>query len=210
MEYGARAPSRSTAPTESTEANAAGELGWLVLSLPAAATSSTPAALAASHACCNTLLRPGPPRLMLTMSARCVGSWPLPLVSRAANRMPSAMSLMLPPPRPNTRTCISLQAQSTPAMPLPLSLRAPIVPATCVPWKLLPCGVARSPTSSGLPSRPVPSRATDGSLIMSKPGTTRAGSKSGCAALMPVSRTATITLALPVVRSQACGRLICG
>src|SRR5687767_14542164 len=74
FEYGARCRIKSTAPTDTTELNAAGEPGCDESSLPAAATSNTPASAAASHAACSTELMPGPPRLMLRMSARCVGS----------------------------------------------------------------------------------------------------------------------------------------
>jgi hypothetical protein len=57
--------------------------------------------------------------------------------------MAAMMSLSSPPQRPSTRTGSTFTFQPTPAMPAPLSVAAPIRPATCVPCQLLE--VAGSP-----------------------------------------------------------------
>ena len=69
-----------------------------------------------------------PPRLALTICAGCV-------VHVDANA--AAMSAFVPLPPPfSTRSGIRWTFQFTPATPIPLLPRAPIVPATCVPWPL--------------------------------------------------------------------------
>ena len=69
-----------------------------------------------------------PPRLAFTIWAGCV-------VHVDANA--AAMSAFVPLPPPfSTRSGIRCTFQLTPATPMPLLPRAPIVPATCVPWPL--------------------------------------------------------------------------
>jgi len=125
----------STALTQTTSGNDAGTkpvASWS--SLPAATTTMTPAARAAATASCIAADVPAPPRLMLITSARCAGTVPEPFGSAAANRIACAMSKSEPPSLPRTRIGMMRAAQSTPATPVPLSVWAPIVPATCVPW----------------------------------------------------------------------------
>jgi hypothetical protein len=73
------------------------------------------------------------------------------------------MSASVPPCVPSTRMCISDTPQHTPATPEPLFETAPIVPATCVPWKLDGLSPVPSPTSVGSASMPPPSPALVGS-----------------------------------------------
>ena len=51
----------------------------------------------------------------------------------AAQRMPSATSLSYPPHLPSTRTGKILTPDAMPAIPMPLSDLAAMVPDTCVP-----------------------------------------------------------------------------
>jgi hypothetical protein len=91
---------------------------------------------------------------------------------------------------------------------MPLFVAAPIVPATCVPWKELGCTPSLSPTSVGSGSRPSPSPALAGLEMKSKPGIWRPA-RSGWF-VSPVSITATMTASSPVVMAQASGRCSSG
>src|SRR5512147_1787681 len=86
----------------------------------------------------------------------------------AAHRRPSAISEVVPPHFPSTRTGTIFDTQLTPATPTPLLPAAPIVPDTCVPCQelfmtgqnsrgppgTLSASVTQSPGSCGLGSRP--------------------------------------------------------
>src|SRR5690554_1694383 len=82
-----------------------------------------------------------------------------------AHVMPAAMSCVVPPHLPSTRTCWTLTPRAFPTTPL-ASLTAAIVPATWVPCQLEPPppeplhspGEVQSPWSLGFESRPSPSR----------------------------------------------------
>jgi hypothetical protein len=134
-------------------------------------------------------------------------------VMPAAQRIASLMSVIVPPHLPSARTACSLTFQLTPATPTPLLvLPTPTVPDTCVPCQLFgwaglpgkhsPAEIA-SPGSVGSLSRPPPSLAMNGSLIMSKPAT-RLGLPvmSGWFGRMPVSITATTTELEPLFVSH--------
>ena len=70
---------------------------------------------------------PVPPRLALTMFAPLAQAYWNPAETLAFDPLPFPSS---------TRTGIRLTCQFTPATPIPLFPRAPIVPATCVPCPL--------------------------------------------------------------------------
>src|SRR5512138_1266398 len=93
-----------------------------------------------------------------------------------AHTSPSAISDVYPPQRPSTRTGNTRALNATPATPLPLFVRAAIVPDTCVPCQLellapepVPHSPAafQSPGSRASASRPLPSRETNVSLMKS-------------------------------------------
>ncbi|ABA52704.1 ribonuclease E [Burkholderia pseudomallei MSHR1043] len=137
--YHARWPVLSVAPTEITPLQLAGRssvVAWP--SLPAETTTVVPRAITSLIACWNVSPHgPVPPRLRLITFAgvRFVGA---PATGMpAAQRIASAMSLVVPPHLPSTRTGRILPYQLTPAMPMPLFAAAPMMPATCVPCQLL-------------------------------------------------------------------------
>src|SRR6185295_11178504 len=87
--------------------------------------------------------------------------------SPTAQRIASTMSDVKPPHFPSTRTGRILLTQLIPATPVALLLAAPMVPATCVPWKVLfvapqpaknpaafSADVTQSPASAAFESRP--------------------------------------------------------
>src|SRR4051794_20529221 len=156
---------------------------------------------------------PLPPRLML-MTLAGVGLAVMPETEPPeAQVIASAMSASVPPHFPSARTGCTFALKATPVTPLALLETAAIVPATCVPchellepvgWPHSPAAY-QSPSSLGLLSRPLPSRAAVASLTKSYPGTTFAV-RSLCG-VIPVSATATVT-PLPVAVSQAVGRFM--
>jgi hypothetical protein len=116
--------------------------GWklaaLALLLPAAITTIEPAALMALIAFWYEVPQdPEPPKLRLRTFAGLVFVGTPLTVNPVAQRMPSTMSEVKPPQRPNTRTGTMGETQLMPATPKPLLLAAPMVPATCVPCQLL-------------------------------------------------------------------------
>jgi hypothetical protein len=156
--------------------------------LPAATTYVTPAATLLQIAMCiaSPTARPqlslgGPlePRLMFATAMSLLG---LESVRVAVTQsMPQITCEVRPDPlEPSTRTAQSLVPGATPTAPEPL-LRAPMMPATCVPWPLPSLAVP-------LPVQSVPDTAL----------------RSGCVSAMPVSMTATFTrLASRTVLSTA-------
>jgi 3-isopropylmalate/(R)-2-methylmalate dehydratase large subunit len=85
----------------------------------------------------------------------------------AAQRIPSTTSSATATlPQPITRTGRIFACQLMPAMPVPLSLAAPMIPSTCVPCQELVEGQL-SPESLESESRPLPSFALVGSVIKS-------------------------------------------
>ena len=89
------------------------------------------------------------------------------------------MSKLLPlPVQPSSARIGMIRApQDTPATPVPSLLRAPIVPATCVPWKIEPPPIPQ-PGSAGFASMPSPSWFV-GLLMKSRPSISFEAS-SGC------------------------------
>src|SRR5687767_1369851 len=83
------------------------------------------------------LHEPPPPRLRFMTFAGLAFAGTPDTVNPAAQRMPSTMSEVKPPQRPSTRMGTIGETQLIPATPTPLSLAAPMVPATCVPCQLL-------------------------------------------------------------------------
>src|SRR5688500_13110145 len=69
-----------------------------------------------------------------------------------AHTMASAMSEVLPPHWASARIGWIFASAAMPAMPLPLLVDAPMVPATCVPCQL----ELRSCGGTGLPAESVP------------------------------------------------------
>ena len=102
----------------------------------------------------------------------------------AAQRTPSAIVESKPSPVLSSTFTGRIRAvQATPAMPTPLLVSAAAIPATIVPW-------------------PLSSAALVSLLTKSWPASTRPV-RSGCAALTPVSTTATTWDVDPVDRLQA-------
>ena len=111
----------------------------LALLLPAATTTVVPRPTALLIAFWVVVSQePLPPSDMLMTSAALaalrVGT--PETVPPEAQMMASAMSDVEPPPRPSTRTGITLAPQAVPATPLALLVTAATVPATCVPCQL--------------------------------------------------------------------------
>ncbi|MNN16862.1 hypothetical protein D3C81_1300160 [compost metagenome] len=105
--------------------------------LPAAATTTTPAAFRSLTACCSMDEQLPPPRLTLTTLAGVALAGTPGTASPPAQRMPSTVSDNSAPQRPDTRTGWIRAAQSTPAMPTPLLVSAPSTLATRVPCHVL-------------------------------------------------------------------------
>ncbi len=112
-------------------------LAALAFELPAATTTVDlrPRALLIA-ACVVAEQLPSPPRLRFSTRA----GWALagtPLtVPPEAQMIASAMSDVVPPQRPRTRTGSSRASKATPATPSALSARAAAMPATWVPCQL--------------------------------------------------------------------------
>lgn len=117
---------RSVDTTHRASAVKAGSPQMDAKSLPAAATTTTPAAVASaliprSGSACT----PGSaPRLRLMTS--------VPFA--VAQRMPAAISPNVPPSSVRTFTGMTMASRATPAIPMPLSVAAAAIPATWVPW----------------------------------------------------------------------------
>ena len=173
--------------------------------LPAAETTTTPRSVTESIASCSEAGQySNRPMDRLMMSAGLSFQISLPSVPSAgmrpaAQRMASLMSDRRPPHLPRARTGTIFTFQAPPATPAPLfDAAAPIVPATCVPWKESAApgteALHRSPGSFGSESRPSPSLPMRGSETMSQPGAMFGESlMSGWFICRPVSTTATTT-----------------
>ena len=106
--------------------------------LPAAATTTMPAAIARRIAASMLSPPPAPTSGTSLPSERLMTSAPC---SRAQS-MPRATSSVLPPPSsPSTRTGISVAPGATLATPTPLPRRRAEIPLTWVPWPSPSCGV---------------------------------------------------------------------
>ena len=153
--------------------------------LPAAATTTAPAAVISATASRYAAVQaPSPPRLRFSTRAG-FGLAGTPATARpAAQRMPAMMSESNPPHLPSTRTGSTRTLRPTLAMPMPLPVSAAMRPLVCVPCHELSsaaslqssngppacvtsASVSQSPGSEGSASRPSPSLATSTSLIMS-------------------------------------------
>src|SRR4249920_1491411 len=139
-------------------------------SLPAATTMTVPFATAVSMAACEVKSHaPGPPNDILITSAGLALAGMPDTAPPDAQTMASAISEVVPPHSPSTRTGSTLALKATPATPLLLLVTAAMVPATWVPCQLESSAtvvespqspvVSQSPSSFGLASRPLPSRA---------------------------------------------------
>ena len=164
----------SIAPTLRTPAAAAGYRSRAPPSFPAAAITRTPAARASSIASLSTADSWVP----LATKDRVMMSAPL----FAAQRIPSAISLLFPLAPFITRTSSRSAFQSKPAVPMALSLIAPINPAIKVPWLVECTAVGPSPHPGMRRTRPV---------------------RSGCESSTPVSTIAMVIPGAPVVTSHA-------
>src|ERR1700733_5362464 len=130
-----RRPTTDTTPVQLAGASIAPP------SLPAAATTSTPALIAALIALCSveehgTLA----PRLrLMILAAGLEVMLPASTVTACpdAHMIPAAMSDTRPEHTPIPRTGSSVVFGAMPAMPMPLLAIAPITPATLVPFKEL-------------------------------------------------------------------------
>ena len=115
------------------------------------------------------------------------------------------------PGPPKILTGSTFAPGATPATPAPLSVAAAIVPATCVPWKLLWVSMVLSSLTKSQPrqssTRPLPSSSIP---FVSRPPPLSPGllqnwpTSSGCVSSTPVSTTATVAPA-PRVIAQASG-----
>ena len=135
----------STAPTHSSPSLAAGCSHTGTPLLPAAATTTIPAASARWMAASNASPPDAPtsgtslPSDRLMTSAPCV----------RAQSTPRATSSVLPaPPSSSTRTGMIVAPGATLSTPIPLPVVAPMIPLTCVPWPLPSCGVVSCWTKS--------------------------------------------------------------
>ena len=172
-------PSRFSAPTATTPEQLAGRV-TAPCSLPAAATTTTPAPCAASSLMASwyaALQPPLPPKLMFTTRTGfglrgTKPPDPLATSNPAAQRMPSTMSTTSAPHLPATRTGTTRPFQLMPAPPTVLLVAAASRPAMSVPchelfstaqsansvgWAALSAALTKSPGSLGSGSRPSPS-----------------------------------------------------
>src|SRR5512135_1149995 len=121
-----------------TPAQFAGEMRAVSPSLPVAATTTEPAAIAASTASC---MNDGqvwlPPRLRLMTRAGVAFAGTPGTGSPADHLIASAMSDSDPPHLPSARTGCTRTFHAMPAMPMPLFAVAAATPAMCVPCQLL-------------------------------------------------------------------------
>ncbi len=168
------APAEVVAATAITLAQLAGnEPDTLAALLPAATTTVVPRETAPLIALCivDEQVPPPPSDMLMTSAALGLAGTPL-TVPPEAQMMASAMSDSEPPHRPSTRTGTTLALNAVPATPVVLLVSAATVPATWVPCQLEldvahPLVEFQSPSSAGLLSRPLPSRAAVASLMKS-------------------------------------------
>lgn len=108
--------------------------------------------------------------MLMTSATLALAGTPLTLPPDA-QMMASAISDSEPPHRPSTRTGTTLALNAVPATPV-VVVTAATVPAACVPCQLEldvehPLVEFQSPSSAGLSSRTLPSRAALASLMKS-------------------------------------------
>ena len=178
-------------PTATTFGYAAGNstpssvVSALPALLPLAPTMTTPAFQALSIESCSDDVPDVAPRLRLITFAPC----------ETAQSMPCDTANVLPlPVLSSTFTGMILHSQQTPAPPTMLFVFAAMMPDTNVPWLLSSVVIVLFATKLKPAFAPV--------VILPL--------RSGWPASTPVSTTATMTLALPVVVSHAAGSPICG
>ncbi len=154
---------------------------------PAATTTIEPAAVAALMASCSLVEHaPSPPRLRLITRAG-VGFNEMPSTGKpAAQRIALISSLVSPPHAPRIRMCCIWDCRLIPAMPKPLLVFAPMIPATFVPCH--ESGMAPQASPGSVASASLPKKSYPGSGV----------GKSGWT-VYPVSMTATTIEGEPVV-----------
>ncbi len=165
-------PAEVVAATAITLAQLAGnEPDTLAALVQAGTTTAVPRETAPLIALCIVDEQLPPPSDMLMTSATlALAGTPL-TQPPDAQRMASAISDSEPPHRPSTRTGTTLALNAVPATPA-VVVTAATVPATWVPYQLEldvehPLVEFQSPSSAGLSSRPLPSRAAVASLMKS-------------------------------------------